>query len=125
MELILEREYKTGLVATTDLHAGGLFFSIIYRKVIRFNNETEVSLYNEVVNELSPMDDGDVHQLKKYHQKGTYAFNGRGYLTCIFPGVKIEFTGRITGDNNEVLVFHQYDRHLSKSTSIVFSLGTD
>jgi hypothetical protein len=121
MELRLEKEYKTGLLASTDLHAGGIFFAIIYKKVLRFKNATEVSLYNEIINPLSPMDNQDVHQLEMNRQEGTYSFNERGYLACSFPKMKIELTGRITGDNKEILVFHQFDRHLSRSSSIVFS----
>ena len=83
-------DYSTGLMATTDLHAGGLFFCIIYRKVLHFRDNGEVVLCEKLVDPFRPMDPVDVARIEKYRITGKYFKNGRGNLECQFEGLSME-----------------------------------
>jgi hypothetical protein len=118
MDICLNIEYKTGLLANTDLHAGGLLFCIVYETVIKFLDEVSVEMYYNVIDPISPMDNSDVLTLQRYYQRGTYSYNQRGYLQCLFDNENIELVGRF-GYENKTIVFHAFNKHQKRSWSIV------
>jgi len=122
MNIRIGREYKTGLAASTDLHAGGIFFCIIYEQVIKFTDASSVEMYYKVINPLSPMDDYDVEQLSNYFQKGSWSYNNQGYLYCQFPDISYELTGRTTGDDEKIIAFQSYNKNSKVSSSVVYTL---
>ena len=77
MKVELNKKYQSGLIANTDLHAGGLFFCIIYRNCLEFFENGKVELTKKVVDAFRPMDENDVSHMEHYKIEGKYSFNER------------------------------------------------
>ena len=60
MKVEFNKKYQSGLIANTDLHAGGLFFCIIYRYCLNFFENGKVELTKKLVDAFRPMDGNDV-----------------------------------------------------------------
>lgn len=118
----LNKKYFSGLTATTDLHAGGIFFCIIYRKCLLFLDNGEVQLSKELVDPFRPMDDEDVRRIQSYNHKGRYLLNDRKYLVCQFDEINLTLTGLPTEENPAIIAFDAYDKRFSTSWSEVFVL---
>jgi hypothetical protein len=118
----LNRKYLTGLTADTDLHAGGIFFCIIYRKCLLFLENGEVQLSNELVDAFRPMDNTDVTLIQNYHHKGRYFLNDRQYVECHFEEINLFLTGLPTKTNPAIVAFHAYNKRFQSQWSEVFIL---
>ncbi len=122
MEIELNRKYLSGLMANTDLHAGGLFFCIIFQNCLEFNDNGRVILTKKVIDAFRPMDPQDVKHLENYKIEGEYFYNDRGYLICNFKDLFLQFTGLQTEKNKTIIPFHVYDSRLLNRWSEVFQL---
>ncbi|HEY9045666.1 MAG TPA: hypothetical protein VIN08_07205 [Ohtaekwangia sp.] len=96
MGIELDKIYFSGLKASAELHAGGIFFCIVYRSCIQFRNNGVVKYWSEVVDPLSPMDDYDIEQIINDRAEGNYFFNDRGYIECHFDSARMRLTGKAT-----------------------------
>ena len=74
----------------------------------------------KIVDAFRPMDENDVRHLEQYKIIGTYSFNERGYIVCVFEDLFWTFTGVPTENNKNVIPFHIYDSRLSKKWSEVY-----
>ena len=122
MKIEYNRGYVSELIANTDLHAGGIFFCIIYQDYLEFFENGRVELTKKVVDAFRPMDDMDVLHLERYKLSGTYSFSDRGYLICSFDEAFLKYTGQFTENDKSMLPFHIYDSRLSRSSSALFRL---
>ena len=118
----LNKKYISELIADTDLHAGGIFFCIIYRKCLVFLDNGEVQLSKELVDPFRPMDDEDVMRIKNYNHKGRYCLNNRQYLECHFEEIGLNLTGLPTKKDPAIIPFRTYNKRFGSSWSEVFIL---
>lgn len=122
MNLTFDEKYLTGPIANTDLHAGGLFFAIIYKKSLVFSDNQVVVISKELVDAFRPMDDQDVKTIENYHFTGRYFFNSRAYLECHFEEIGMVLTGLPAAKQSGMLVFHAYDKRTQRQWGEVFEL---
>ncbi|CAA9197434.1 hypothetical protein FLA105534_01643 [Flavobacterium bizetiae] len=118
----MNKKYQSGLIANTDLHAGGLFFCIIYQNQLEFFENGKVELTKKVVDAFRPMDENDVEHLKNFNIVGDYSFNDRGYLVCKFEDLFWTFTGLSSEKDSSIIAFNIYDRRLQNKWGEVYKL---
>lgn len=123
MNLTLNEKYLTGLTASTDLHAGGLFFCIVFKKCLVFSENGKVRLSNEVFDAFRPMDDGDAESMSGRYFEGRYFYNDRNYLVCEFERIDLVLTGLSLDRHPDTLAFHAYNKGRKESWSEVFVLS--
>jgi hypothetical protein len=122
MKIKHKQKYLSAFIANTELHAGGLFFCIIYQNCLEFNANGRVTLTKIIVDAFRPMDDQDVSHIKDYRIEGDYFFNERGYLICEFKDLFLKYTGLQTEKNENIIPFHIYDSRLLNRWSEVYQL---
>jgi hypothetical protein len=118
--LALDVPYRSGPQGWTDLHAGGLFFCVVYRECLQFSAGGRAKRWCEVIDDSRPLDD-EVEQLRQSECVGTYGVNDRGYLVCSFPD--LELTGLPCAKAPELLAFHAWRPSVSLSFSLVYRRG--
>lgn len=118
----MNKKYQSGLIANTDLHAGGLFFFIIYQNKLEFFENGKVNLTKKVVDAFRPMDENDVQHLQNYKIVGDYSFNDRGYLVCKFEDLFWTFTGLSSEKYSSIIAFNIYDSRLQNRWGEVYKL---
>lgn len=118
----MNKKYQSGLIANTDLHAGGLFFCIIYQNQLEFFENGKVELTKKVVEALRPMDENDVKHLQNFKIVGDYSFNDRGYLVCKFEDLFWTFTGLSSEIDSSIIAFNIYDSRLQNKWGEVYKL---
>ena len=118
----MNKKYQSGLIANTDLHAGGLFFCIIYQNQLEFFENGKVELTKKVVEALRPMDENDVEHLQNFKIVGDYSFNDRGYLVCKFEDLFWTFTGLSSEIDSSIIAFNIYDSRLQNKWGEVYKL---
>lgn len=116
--LTLDIPYRTGPIAWTDLHAGGLFFCVVYRECLQFHASGQVRRWCEILDDSRPFDN-EADQLRATDVVGSYSANDRGYLSCLFPS--LELTGLPCAQTPDLLAFHVYCPASSTSYSLVYS----
>jgi hypothetical protein len=84
------------LPSPTDLHAGGLFFAIIYKKSLVFSGNEVVVISRELVEPFR--------------------------LECHFEEIGLMLTGLPVAKHPGMLVFHVYDKHTQRQWGEVFEL---
>jgi hypothetical protein len=122
MNISLDSDYVSVPIANTDLHAGGIFFCIVYEKIIRFNKDGSIQLTKRIIDPFRPMDDIDIELINNYYQKGNYRFNDRDLIICSFNEIDLELTGVVSSVNCNMLIFHAFDKKISRSWSEVYHL---
>lgn len=122
MNLTLNERYSTGPAAITDLHAGGVFFAIIYKKVLVFSDDGVVVISRELIDPFRPIDDQDVKTLENYHFTGRYFLNDRQYLECHFEEISLVLTGLPLEKKPGLLAFHACDKRSQRQWGEVFVL---
>ena len=120
MKIELNKKYLSGLKAHTDLHAGGLFFCIIYQNCLEFFESGEVAFTKKLIDAFKPMDAHDVSAIENYNMIGEYFFNDKGYLECKFEF--LELTGLPTEKDQSIIPFHAYDSRWPNSWSEVYKI---
>lgn len=118
--LVLDVPYRTGPLAQTDLHAGGVFFCVVYRECLRFSPGGRVRRWCEVLDDTRPLDD-EPEQLRATDAVGSYRLNDRGYLSCVFPD--LELTGLPCEQSPELLAFYVWRPQVGVSFSLVYTRG--
>lgn len=118
----MNKKYQSGLIANTDLHAGGLFFCIIYQNQLEFFENGKVELTKKVLEALRPMDENDVKHLQNFKIVGHYSFNDRGYLVCKFEDLFWTFTGLSSEKDSSIIAFNIYDSRLQNRWGEVYKL---
>ncbi|WNO03521.1 hypothetical protein [Rhodoferax mekongensis] len=113
----LNRPYFSGPLAFTDLHAGGVFFCVVYRECMRFEAMGRVTWWREVVDASRPYWE-DVGKFEALTINGTYGRNDRGYLVCKFPNM--EMTGAECDDATNLIAFYVWHSSQGLSESRVF-----
>jgi len=106
--------YQSELIANTDLHAGGIFFCVIYVNRLSFHENGEVVLTRIITNPFRPMDPADVQQINNYKSVGIYHKAKNGCLICDFLETSIRLTGMPTTENGDMIAFHVFDKRLNK-----------
>ena len=109
--------YYTGPLAWTDLHAGGLFFCVIYRECLEFSTRGRVRRWCEVIDDSRSLDD-EAEVLRATNVVGSYRLNERGYLSCVFPD--LELTGLPCDRMPEMLVFNAWRTKAQLPSGMVF-----
>ncbi len=122
MKIEINKKYLSSLIANTDLHAGGLFFCIIYQNQLEFFKNGKVELTKKVVDAFRPMDEHDIEHLQNYKIVGDYSFNDRGYLVCKFEDLFWTFTGLSTEKDSSIIPFNIYDSRLLNRWGEVYKL---
>jgi hypothetical protein len=122
MRVEFNKKYLSSLIANAELHAGGLFFCILYQNCLEFFSDGKVELTKKIVDAFRPMDESDIKHLENYQITGNYSFNDRGYLVCEFEDLFLEFTGIATEKNSTIIPFVIYDNRLSKKWSEVYTI---
>jgi hypothetical protein len=122
MKIELNKKYLSSLMANTELHAGGLFFCILYQNCLEFFEIGKVVLTKNLVDDFRPMDENDIRHLENYKIVGKYSFNDRGYLVCEFEELFLTFTGQATEKDSTIIPFFIYDSRLSKRWSEVYKI---
>jgi hypothetical protein len=108
-KLTLDAEYTSGPLATTDIHAGGIFFCLLYEEVLVFRSNDVVELDIRVLDEWRAMDD-EADVVRRNSATGTYGLDGKGFLNCRFPNAN--YTGLPCDMNPDWLAFHVYNDRL-------------
>lgn len=120
MKIELHKKYLSGLLAYTDLHAGGNFSCIIYQKCLVFYEDEKVILTQHVIDPFKPMDEIDVTLIENRTSIGSYSINTRGYLVCKFVNSFLSFTGLPTEKDPSIIAFYVYDSRLGSTWSEVY-----
>jgi hypothetical protein len=121
MKIDFDRKYLSSMIANTELHAGGLFFCIIYQNCLQFFENGKVELTKKIIDAFRPMDENDVRHLENYKVIGNYSLNDRGYLVCEFEDLFLTYTGISTEKSTNIIPFHIYDSRLSNRWSEVYT----
>lgn len=104
-KLQFEIEYKSSPMASTDLHAGGIFFCVPYEEIIKFWKDGTVELTRSVIEKFRPMDgQSDIDEINSFKLIGTYELSDRRYIECKFENFTM--TGLPLEINQNILVFH-------------------
>lgn len=102
-----EKEYKSSPMASTDMHAGGIFFCVPYEEIIKFWENGKVELTRRVIEYFRPMDgQPEIDEINNFKLIGTYGLSDRNYIECKFEGFSM--TGLPLEINPNILVFHCY-----------------
>ncbi len=117
------KKYLSGLLTDAHLHAGNNLFGMIYQNCLTFLDHNIVEFSNIVVDPFRPMDESDIDFFNNYKLKGKYHVDENGYVICNFANNYWEFTGMISPNNSEYLVFSAYDSRLGKQWSEVYTLA--
>ncbi len=105
----LGKKYKSSPQASTELHAGGIFFCIPYEEILIFYEFGKVELTREVIEYFRPMDgDAEIAEFNNFKAVGTVQLSDRNYIECEFE----EFTmiGLPLKKNEDILTFHCYGK---------------
>jgi hypothetical protein len=115
--LTMDRPYRTGPMASTELHAGGIFFCTVYAECLQFGSNWQVRRWRELIDGSRPFDD-EVQEMREFKEIGSFRLNDRGYVTCEFPSLVL--TGLPCKDAEGLLAFHAWHKTAKRSNGIVY-----
>ena len=115
--LTLDKTYQTGPLAQTDLHAGGVFFCVVYKECLQFGRDSQVRRWCEVIDDSRPFDQ-EAKEIKALNELGSYHINARGYVTCEFDSLSL--TGLPCRDAPDLLPFNAFHKASKCSYSLVY-----
>lgn len=102
-----EKEYQSGPQASTDLHAGGIFFCVPYREIMIFFQDGSVVFKKKVIENFRPMDGQlEIDEINNFYMKGTYQLSSKKYIRCEFENLVM--VGLALEINRDILTFHCY-----------------
>jgi hypothetical protein len=119
--LVFDVPYRTGPLAWSDLHAGGIFFCVVYRECLQFGPGGQVRRWCEVLDDSRPFDD-EAEKLRATDELGSYHLNDRGYLECVFSDFSM--TGLTCQQATELLAFCGFRARPGVSLSFVYARET-
>ena len=105
--------FVTGPSATSDLHAGGVFFCVIYRRELTFHPNRLADLNFHVLDNWRPSG-GEVQDLNSKSCSGKVTSNSRGYIEISFPNM--QFTGCECDNLSRHLAFHIFGSYVYPPT---------
>lgn len=123
MQVALGKKYVSSPIASTDLHAGGLLFGIVFIRILRFFDNEKVVLTKEVVDPFRPMDHADVARINEFRTEGTFFENNRNYIECRFSEINQVFIGTSTNHSGKI-VFHCIDQRLARTWGEVYEISS-
>ncbi|HGG58030.1 MAG TPA: hypothetical protein ENK31_09575 [Nannocystis exedens] len=98
-------EYISGPKASTDLHAGGIFFCTPYHEILTFSADGRVCLRRRVIEFFRPMNgQSEIDSIEQFEMIGEYHLNSRGYIECTFD--RLTMVGLPLNEHPEILTFH-------------------
>lgn len=116
-----EREYKSSPMASTDLHAGGIFFCVPYEEIIKFGKGGKVELTKKVIENFRPMDgQSEIDKINNFKLIGTYQLSSRKYIECKFEDFSM--IGLPLKKNQNILTFHCYHKSSGHQFGRAFQL---
>ena len=121
-QLKLNAEYSTGPIATTDLHAGGNLFCVIYEEVLTFLEGGTVEIEFRILDNWRPSG-SEAAELVELNSTGKYFINGKGCIKIEFP--RFHMTGLPTDSKPNWLVFHLFRHESNTSGNRIYSLRQD
>jgi len=85
-----DKAYKSGPKASTDLHAGGIFFCVPYEEIITFFENGKVEIKRRVIEYFRPMDgQSEIDEINNFKLVGTYKLSDRKYIECTFNNLSM------------------------------------
>jgi hypothetical protein len=100
-----DKEYKSSPKASTDLHAGGIFFCVPYEEIITFYKDGKVEIKRSVIENFRPMDgQSEIDEINDFKLKGTYELSSKKYIKCKFEDFSM--IGLPLEINQDILTFH-------------------
>lgn len=117
----MNKLFLSEIVASTDLHAGGYLFGLLFCKKLKFESGGIVFLEKEVVDEFNPMDKSDVSHLNSYRVKGNWEILKSSKIKCKFESIFLEMHGIESPNKSNRLIFHCFDSRLSKQWGEVYT----
>ena len=112
----------TDPISTSELHAGGIFFSIIYEESLKFELDSSVTLNRKVIDEFRPMDKADVDMIENTHLSGRLVTNSRGYLEIEFEDFR--FIGAKVDSQVDMYSFNIWNKLSKSSYSRIYYMRT-
>lgn len=120
-QIQLGKEYLSGIEATTDLHAGGIFFCVPYQECIIFRENGIVEITRKVIERFRPMDgQNEIDEINNFKLVGKYLISDRDYLLCEFENLTM--TGLPLIENSNTLAFHCHRKRGNREFSSVYTL---
>lgn len=119
----MNKTFNSEVIASTDLHAGGHLFGILFQKVLKFNDNGTVFLEKKVVDSFNPLDSNDITHLNSYRIKGKWQNSGK-YIQCSFQDIFVEMKGIESPNKKGRLIFHCHDTRLKRQWGEVFESET-
>jgi hypothetical protein len=118
-KLQFDSPYRTGAIATTDLHAGGVLFFYVYYSYLQFSSDGKVRFWRELIDNSGPFSEKEALSYKVI-EEAEFSINDRGYLSFDISGAK--YTGFTCNEAYNHIVFNVYFRKTGRSNSLVFKL---
>lgn len=118
-QLTFGRPYATGPFARTDLHAGGIFFCVVYRDCIEFSDNGDARRWAEVMDGSRPFDN-EVEEIRNDTETGAWHVNELGYIVCEFKSRTL--TGLPCTEAKELIAFNGYRVLDKRSFGVVYAL---
>ncbi|QFZ53922.1 hypothetical protein FEZ18_03395 [Oceanihabitans sp. IOP_32] len=115
----MNNTFLSEVIASTDLHAGGHLFGVLFCKKLNFKVDGSVILTKQVLDDFNPIDKSDVAHLNSYSIEGKWIKNNSNQINCVFESIFLKMTG-IESVNNR-LIFHCYDSRLSRQWGEVYN----
>ncbi|WP_353481150.1 hypothetical protein [Haliscomenobacter sp.] len=117
----LGKPYKSGPRASTDLHAGGIFFCTPYEEIITFFEDGVVEISSSVIEFFRPMDgQAEIDKINEFKLVGNYLLPAREYIECQFENLVM--VGLPLNENPEILTFHCSSKTASHQYSAAYKL---
>ncbi len=107
-------------LTTTEFHAGGILFSIIYEEVLEVQSDSTVILTQRVTDEFRPMDQHDINMINKTKLKGKLVKNSRGYIEMVFEHFTLIGLPSVKQPN--LYVFAMQGQHVPQGTNRIYYL---
>ena len=113
------RRYVSADQVRTELHAGGLFFGLVYVQEIHVQSEGKIILTRKIVDGYRPMDGKqELSDINNFERTTVYTTNARGYI--IFEVDGVHRTGTFTNDQKELFLIYCWSTKTKESWSEVY-----
>lgn len=119
MKTLAGLTFRSGLLTTSEFHAGHNFFGIVYRDYLSFGEGQQVVLSKKVVLPFNPLDPSDIQWFNNYYIEGSYSIKD-GFIECRFEQLEWIFRGIISDTPGTILILSNFDERLRKSWSVVY-----
>ena len=121
IEIHHDKPYWSGLLAWTDIHAGGILFGYVYSECLTFGSDQTVTQSFKIFDTFAQMNK-ESESLSRERNIGSYKINSRGLIECDFE--KRNYIGTICKTNSpRVLVFNIHFKNIAiPSSDVVYKL---